>query len=110
MAFTVKGEYERLMKRKAEAEKSKYKQMGFECGCACGIVTRIEYIPKGYNEEVHRWMEDEIQVYAIAGWSKKEDLIFTITEDDVSKRYQDRKYRYNKQYGILEFYPYNKTK
>ena len=50
MAFTVKGEYERLMKRKAEAEKSKYKQMGFECGCACGIVTRIEYIPKVYYE------------------------------------------------------------
>ena len=45
MAFTVKGEYERLMKIKAECEKKSHdKWLGFECGCACGFVTRIEYL------------------------------------------------------------------
>ena len=106
MAFTVKGEYKRLIKHKKKAENSKYKQMGFECGCVCGIVTRIEYLPKRYSDEIHDYLDEEVQVFAIAGWSKKEELIFTLMENDVSKRYQDRKYRYNKQYGILEFYPY----
>ena len=37
MAFTVKGEYERLLKIKSECEnKSKDKCLGFECGVACG--------------------------------------------------------------------------
>ena len=106
MAFTVKGEYERLIKRKTEAENSKFKQMGFECGCVCGIVTRIEYVPRRYNYEAHRFLEEEIQIYVIAGWDKHEQLAFTLTDTDVSKRYKDRKYRYDKTYGILDFYPY----
>lgn len=102
MAFTVEGEYERLMKIQA---KSPNNQIPFECGVACGIVTRIEYIPRTYNNEVHMYLGNKVNVYVIAGWEKDEQLAFTITMDDVCKRYQDRKYRYNKQYGILEYYP-----
>lgn len=107
MAFTVKGEYERLMKIKAECEKkSKDKWLGFECGCACGFVTRIEYLPKRYCEEIHDYLEEEIQVYVIAGLEDNEQLAFTLTENDVRKRYQDRRYKYWKQYGILGYFPY----
>lgn len=42
MAFTVKEEYKRLNKIKNDIE-SKGDEMAFECGCVCGIVTRIEY-------------------------------------------------------------------
>ena len=104
MAFTVKEEYDRLIKIKTEREKSKVKCLAFECGCACGYVTRIEYLPTRYDEEVHRWFDEEIHIYAIAGWDNYEKLVLVITENDVSKRYQDRKYRYLKQYGILESY------
>lgn len=101
MAFTVKSEYERLIKIKDERErKSEDKHLAFECGCACGYVTRIEYQPQNYalgNEEA-------ILVYAIAGFDNYERLALYITEKDVSKRYQDRKYKYWKQYGILESY------
>lgn len=107
MAFTVKGEYDRLVKHKAECEKKlKDKRMGFECGCACGYVTRIEYIPRKYNAEVHKWFDEEVHVYAIAGWDKEEKLVIVITENDVSKRYQDRSYKYWSKYGILESFPY----
>jgi hypothetical protein len=103
VAFTVKGEYERLMKIKEEREKkSKDKCLAFECGCACGYVTRIEYLPFRYDEEIHRWIDEEIHIYAIAGWDNYEKLVLILTENDVSKRYQDRKYYYWKEYGILE--------
>ena len=52
MAFTVEGEYNRLLKIKAERErKSKDKRLAFECGCACGYVTRIEYQPWKFDQE-----------------------------------------------------------
>ena len=103
MAFTIKGEYDRLIKIK---EKSPNKQIPFECGVACGVVTRIEYVPSRYNTEAHIWLNEEIQVYAIAGWEKEEQCAFAITENDVSRRYQDRKYRINQPFGILEYFPY----
>ena len=103
MAFTVKGEYERLLKLE---EKALDGRLLFECGVACGYVTRIKYIPRTYNYESHSWMNEKVEVYVIAGWDKHEQLAFTITENDVGRRYQDRQYRYNKQYGILEYYPY----
>ena len=107
MAFTVKGEYERLLKIKSECEnKSKDKCLGFECGVACGYVTRIEYIPRGYNNECHQWMEEELHIYAIAGWDDYEKLAIVLTENDVSRRYQDRCYKYWKEYGVLEHFPY----
>lgn len=107
MAFTVKGEYERLLKIKSDCEKkSKDKCLGFECGCACGIVTRIEYLPSRYDKECHQWIDEEIQIYVIAGWDKFEKLAFVLTENDVSKRYQDRCYKYWKEYRILEYFPY----
>ena len=101
MAFTVKGEYERLLKYK---EKSKDGKLPFECGCACGVVTKIEYIPCGYNDEVHRWMDDKIKLYGYAGWDKPNEihLLFSIDNNDVSRRYQDRKYRYHRKFNILE--------
>lgn len=99
MAFTVKEEYDRLIKIKTEREKSKVKCLAFECGCACGYVTRIEYQPWSCENR-----EEAILVYAIAGFDNREKLVLYITENDVSKRYQDRKYRYLKQYGILESY------
>lgn len=99
MAYTVKGEYDRLMKYKG---KSKDEKLPFECGVACGYVTRIEYLPKRYDNECHSWMDEEIHIYAIAGWSTSEELVLVLKEHDVNKRYQDRKYRYWKQYNILE--------
>lgn len=97
MAFDVRGEYERLCKIKAEREKkSKDKRLAFECGCACGYVTRIEYQPRTFIED------EAVLVYAIAGWSNKEQLVLYITEDDVSKAYKRRKYKYWKEFGVLE--------
>lgn len=103
MAFDVRGEYERLCKIKAEREKkSKDKRLAFECGCACGYVTRIEYQPWGYDKELGEWVDEAVLVYAIAGWSNKEQLVLYITEDDVSKAYKRRKYKYWKEFGVLE--------
>ena len=99
MAFTVKGEYERLMKYKARSENGK---LPFECGVACGVVTRIEYIPSRYDNEAHCWLDEEIHIYAIAGWDKDEKLVLVLKENDVRKRYKNRKYYYWKQYNILE--------
>ena len=95
MAYTVKGEYERLLKYK---EKSKDGKLPFECGVACGYVTRIEYIPKRYEYECHRWLDEEVRIYAIAGWDTSEKLVLVLQEHDVSRRYQDRKYRYYKEW------------
>lgn len=97
MAFTVKGEYERLMKYK---EKSKDKELPFECGCACGYVTRIEYLPG--RVECNRWLDEEIHIYAIAGFDDLEKLVLVINKDDVSKRYNYRKYKYHKEFNVLE--------
>ena len=103
MAFTVREEYERLVKIKEEREKkSKDKHLAFECGCACGYVTRIEYQPIRYDEEVHKWCSEEIHIYAIAGFDNKEKLVLRLTGKDVSKAYNRRKYRYWRQYKILE--------
>lgn len=98
MAYTVEGEYRRLIKIKAERErKSEYKRLAFECGVACGYVTRIEYQPEKFLEQ-----EEAVLVYAIAGLSNKEQLVLYITEDDVRKAHNKRKYKYWKEYGILE--------
>ena len=98
MAFTVKGEYDRLIKIKSECErKTKDKKLGFECGVACGYVTRIEYQPGESKEQ-----DEAVLIYAIAGWDIEEKLVLVLRENDVSKRYPDRKYRYYKQWNILE--------
>lgn len=98
MAFTVEGEYKRLLKIKAEREKKLAgKHLAFECGCACGYVTRIEYQPSKFLEQ-----EEAILVYAIAGFDNKEKLVLYITENDVNKAYNRRKYKYWKEFGILE--------
>ena len=94
MAFNLKGEYKRL-------QNILYKHKGkipFECGCACGMVTEIEYQP------LERGQQEAIFVYGFAGWDKPytKNMLFAIEEHDVKRRYQDRKYRYNKQYEILE--------
>ena len=103
MAFTVEGEYNRLLKIKAEREKkSKDKRLAFECGCACGYVTRIEYQPRGYDKEVGTWTEESISIYAIAGFSNQEQLVLYITENDVCKAHNRRKYKYWKEFGVLE--------
>lgn len=99
MAFTVKEEYERLMKIKTKQEK-KYVGMCFECGCVGGHVTRIDYLPKRYEKDVHRWFDEEIHIYV--NCFGREELALVLTEADVRKRYQDRKYKWNRQYEILE--------
>ena len=105
MAFTVKSEYKRLIKHKLDAEKkSNDKRLGFECGCACGYVTRIEYIPAHYGVD-YKWHDEEIQIFAIAGFDNHEKLVLTLTESDICKRYQDRKYKYWNQYRIFEVFP-----
>ena len=98
MAFTVHEEYNRLLKIKKEREKkSKEKKLAFECGCACGYVTRIEYQPWRFHEQ-----EEAILIYAIAGFSDKEKLVLYLTEEDVKKAYNRRKYKYWKEFGVLE--------
>lgn len=105
MAFTVKGEYERLLDKKLNSPLS---QLPFECGCVGAYVTDIIYVPRHYSEAVHRYIDDvcEVWVQTCFGGNKPE-LAFTITSDDVCKRYQDRKYRYNKKFNILEYFPYD---
>ena len=93
MAFTVKEEYERLLKIQAQASNGK---ISFECGVACGYVTKIEYVPWNIGQD------EEIRIYAIAGFDNCEKLVLVLRESDVRKRYQDRKYKYYKRYNILE--------
>ena len=99
MAFTVKGEYERLLKIQENAPLNK---IPFECGCVCGYVTEFKYIPRHYSEAVRRYIDDTMEVWVQTCFDNKPELALTITSYDVCKRYQDRKYRYNKQYHILE--------
>ena len=102
MAFTVKGEYERLMKIQASVP---LYQIPFECGCVCGYVTDLKYISRHYSEAIHSYIDDVLEVWVKTGFQKEPELAFTITSDDVCKRYQDRKYRYDKKFGILMYYP-----
>ena len=98
MAYTVEGEYKRLLKIKADREKkSEGKRLAFECGCACGYVTRIEHQPWKFLEQ-----EEAILVYAIAGFDNKEKLVLYITDNDVRKAHNRRKYKYWKEFGVLE--------
>lgn len=100
MAFTVKGEYERLLKIQERAEKkSKDKCLAFMSGCICGRVTKIEYVPWSSDQE------ECINIYvftSIAGFNAHEHIALVLTENDVNKRYQDRKYKYWKRYDLLE--------
>ena len=104
MAFTVRGEYERLLRK--ELQCPGMTKLPFECGSVCGWVTEFKYIPRHYNEITRKYVDDVIEVWVQTGFQKEPELAFTITEDDVRKRYQDRKYRYNKQFKILEYFPY----
>lgn len=96
MAFTVKGEYERLLKFKNDSSG----HLAFECGCVTGYVTDIEYIQNVYGHK------ELILIYGIAGTEKDIQVLLAISEEDVKKRYQDRRYRcYRSKYGnILERY------
>ena len=100
MAFTVKEEYVRLLKIK-HAQEDKRNGMCFEHGCVGGYVTRIDYLPRRYSVEVHRYLDEEIQIY-VNCFGNREELALVLKEHDVRKRYQDRKYRWNKQYEIFE--------
>ena len=103
MGFTVKEEYERLNKIQS---RQKDGLLPFECGCVCGVVTRIKYLKPGIRDD-GKWHDDEIEIYVIAGTLQKtEQYCCSITADDVRRRYQDRKYRYDRKYNIFEFYPY----
>lgn len=100
MAFTVKGEYERLLKAK---NRSKNGLLPFECGCACGYVTRMEYKPWSITQK------EMIIFYGNAGLdyinkNPKEKVLFIITDDDVHRRHQDRRYRYWIKYNVLEYF------
>ena len=86
MAFTLREEYERLVKIKYEREK-KSEHLAFECGCACGYVTRMEYLPYRYDEEVHKCFDQEIRIYAIAGFNNEEKLVLRLTENDVRNHF-----------------------
>lgn len=97
MAFTVKGEYERLLNYQLNSFDGK---LPFEYGCACGYVTRIEYLPN--RIECNHWLDEEIRIYAIAGFDDFEKLVLVINKDDVSKRYQDRRYKYWREFNVLE--------
>ena len=46
--------------------------------------------------------DEEIRIYAIAGWNTFEDLVLVLKEQDVNKRYQDRKYKYWREFNVLE--------
>lgn len=99
MAFTVKEEYIRLLKIK-HTQEDKRNGMCFEHGCVGGYVTKIDYLPRRYSVEVHRYLDEEIQIYV--NCLGKEELALVLTENDIRKRYQDRKYRWHKQYEIFE--------
>ena len=68
--------------------KFKTKELGFECGVACGKVTKIEF-----NKE-----EDEILVIGIAGWENNERILMIITENMT----KGKEFKYWKQYHIFE--------
>ena len=99
MAYDLKGEYKRFIKIQ---NKFKDKKIPFECGCACGYVSRIEYIP----EDIRNGQEECIWFWGAAGWQDytKENTLFVLLEEDVKRRYQDRRYRYDKKYNILELF------
>lgn len=105
MGFTVRDEYTRLQKLMDK----KNGRLPFENGCACGEVVRLEYVPWHYDEDANKFVQDELKVFGNAGFDYLEDqpklrLLFTITEKDAERAYNRRKYRYNKEFGILEYF------
>ena len=90
MAFTVKDEYERLNKYHS------IKPMIYEQGCVNVPVSRFEYA-KDF------WGDDKLNVYVIDIFDNNtETLVMTITEEDVCKAYNKRRYKYWKKYNIIE--------
>lgn len=108
MAFDVQGEYERLKKLYDKNIKEGKTGLPFECGCACGEVTKITFVPWHYERE-EGLVEDMIILSGSAGFDylttpPTERTLFVITQKDCEKRYTDRKYRYDKKFNILEYF------
>lgn len=109
MAFTVKGEYERL-KKISDKDKSEGKDgIPFECGCACGYVEDIIYVPWHYDDVKRDFVKEHIEILGRAGfdYSEKDSqahLLLSLYEDVCSLPYYMRWYRYNKKFGIFEYF------
>ena len=112
MGFDIESEYQRLKKYLDINVKDGKDGIPFECGCACGYATEIRIVPWHLEKNDYRpceWVRDHIEVYGNAGVdymasNPSPRLLFTITEEDVEKAYSRRDYRYNRQFGILEYY------
>ena len=95
----IRKEYEALSKR---LTRYKTKPLGFEYGCLCSKVTKIELIKikddrhwKGYSEA--------IRIMGITTSDEEQELM-VITEDNV----KGKDYKYNWKYHIFErYYTYN---
>ena len=68
--------------------KYKTKELGFECGVACGKVTKIIL-----DKE-----ENKILIYGIAGWESEERILMIIAENMT----KGKEFKYWKQYHIFE--------
>lgn len=68
--------------------KYKTKKLGFECGVACGYVTRIELNKK----------DKELILYGLAGWESEERILMIIIENMT----KGKEFKYWKQYHIFE--------
>ena len=66
--------------------KYKTKELGFECGVACGKITRV------VKED------NEIIIFGIAGFESKERILMTITENMT----KGKEFKYWKKYHIFE--------
>lgn len=97
MGYTIESEYKRLQKLQDK------KPLTFEYGGANGTITELRYLARDFCKKA------EIQVFGNAGFDYLKDnpkprILFTITEEDVSKRYDKRSYRYLKEYHTIAYY------
>lgn len=95
----IRKEYEALSKR---LTRYKTKSLGFEYGCLCSKITKIELI-KIKDDRYWKGYSEAIRIMGITTSNEEQELM-VITEDSI----KGRDYKYNWKYHIFErYYPYN---
>lgn len=95
----IEKEYEGLKKK---LNRYKKRQLGFECGCVCGVVIDIKLV----DDDQREWYEigkKAIQIIGRAGFQKEgeEHVLFTIREEMI----KGKDFKYWWKYHIFEIPP-----
>lgn len=105
MAYGLRNEYNRFVKKLADGKKRNGYGIVFECHGCCGYVTEIEYVD-GYDKDKNSdYGEDTVLFYGFCGFTlpkEKRNVLFAIVDKDTWKAHNKRCYRWFKEYNILE--------